>query len=145
MSTQIHDSYGKRLLKAVVGDRFVLRGRETKVDFRGVTGSIDGVVKECCAVEIESRVAKQVRGALVDLLEHRLSKKLLVLIPAHMHDAEATAKHCTYILEKYASKGAVVKVVLLKGTGHVPRDSEDTQLIRQALEDLGCIPKQSQL
>jgi hypothetical protein len=46
---------------------------------------------------------------------------------------------------KYASKGAVVKVVLLKGTGSAPRDSEDTQLIRKALEELGCISKPSQL
>jgi hypothetical protein len=143
MSTQVHDSYGKRLLKAVVGERFVPRGRETRVDFGGVTGSIDGVVKDCCAVEIESRVAKQVRGALVDLLEHHLSKKLLVLIPVHMYNAEAKAKHCKYILEKYASKGAVVKVVLLKGTGKAPRDSEDKQLLRQALEELGCISRPS--
>jgi len=92
MSTRIHDKYGKDLMRAVVGDGFVDSGDAVRVLYRGGTSAaIDGVVNGCCAVEIESRVAKQVRGALVELLCHPLTKKLLVLIPEHMNNPEGTA------------------------------------------------------
>ena len=104
MKSQIHDKYGKKLLREIVGFRFIDKGRLVEVDYGGgITSRIDGVIDDC-AIEIESRVAKQVRGALLDLLEHPYPKKLLILIPKHMNNPEATAKHCEYILNKYNSR-----------------------------------------
>lgn len=140
MTRQIHNNYGKRLLKEVVGDLLIATGPDTRVNYQGdISAKIDGVIEACCAIEIESRVAKQVRGALIDLLEHQLSKKLLILIPAHMNDPEATARHCKHLLEKYKQQGSTVKVVLLKGTGDNPKDSEDKKLIESALRELECL------
>ncbi len=53
-----------------------------------------GVVGEDCAIEIEARVDKQVRRALVDLLLHHCSKKLLVLIPAWMNRPAKSKEQC---------------------------------------------------
>jgi hypothetical protein len=96
-------------------------------------------VKDCCAIEIESRVAKQVRGALIDLLYHPLTKKLLILIPVHMNNPEGTAEHCREILNKYITEGERADVVLLRGTGHNPKPEEDGKLVEQALKRLGCL------
>lgn len=139
MNKQIHDKYVKSLLEEVAPDVFVRRGSEVKVSYRGgISASIDGVIKDCCAIEVESRVPKQVRGALLDLLEHRLPKKLLILVPAHMNNPEATAQHCKHILEKYKRQGTTTKVILLKGTGNNPEES-DKSLIENALKEMGCL------
>jgi len=142
-----HDNYGKELLKKVAGCQFKSKGKSVKVCYSGyVSASIDGVINNCCAIEIESRVDKQVRGALLDLLEHPLSKKLLILIPAHMRDPQATAKHCEYILGKYTKnlekKGQKIttKVILLDGTGKNRKESTDKEKIKKALMELGCLP-----
>jgi hypothetical protein len=104
-----------------------------------VSATIDGVIMDCCAVEIESRVAKQVRGALLDLLNHPLKRKLLILIPAHMYDPEATAEHCRLILERYKRSEEQIEVILLRGTGYDQRPDEDGKLIEEALRRLGCL------
>jgi len=139
MSSQIHDRYGKRLVQAIAGGKFVDSGDLVRIQYGGgMSANIDGVVKDCCAIEIESRVAKQVRGALLDLLCHPLSKKLLVLIPVHMNDPEATAEHCKEILKRFMKKGERADVVLLRGTGDDPKPEEDRKLIEEALKRLGC-------
>ena len=140
-SKQIHDSYGKELLSEILGRRFKSgRNKHTKVNYGSyIPAFIDGVINNCCAIEIESRVDKQVRGALLDLLQHELSKKLLILIPAHMRDPEATAGHCKYILKKYKKKRQTIKVILLKGTGDKPQRSVDKERIKKALTELGCL------
>ena len=138
MGEQIHDKYVKGLLEEVARNLFVSKGPDVKVNYQGaISASIDGVIKDCCAIEVESRVAKQVRGALVDLLEHRLPKKLLILVPAHMNNPEATAQHCEYILEKYKQQGSMTKVILLKGTGNNPKE-EDKSLIEDTLKEMDC-------
>lgn len=140
MSRQIHDKYGKRLIRTIAGSKFVDSGELVRVQYRGgISATIDGVIKDCCAIEIESRVAKQVRGALVDLLTHPLTKKLLMLIPAHMNDPEGTAEHCRGILDKYRENSEQIEVVLLQGTGHDPKPDEDRELIEQALRRMGCL------
>lgn len=140
MSRQIHDKYGKRLIRTIAGSKFVDSGDLVRVQYRGgVSATIDGVIKGCCAIEIESRVAKQVRGALVDLLYHPLTKKLLILIPAHMNDPEGTAAHCKEILDRYRRNVEHIEVVLLQGTGHKPKPDEDRRLIEQALRRMGCL------
>lgn len=140
MSTQIHDKYGKKLIRAIIGDKFVESGDMVRVEYQGdISATIDGVITGCCAIEIESRVAQQVRGALLDLLYHPLNKKLLILIPAHMYDPEGTAEHCREILNRYRKDGEVVEVVVLRGTGHDPKPEEDRRLVEQALKRLGCL------
>ena len=139
-SKQIHDSYGKELLREILGSRFINSRDVVKVRYGSyISAFIDGVINNCCAIEIESRVDKQVRGALLDLLQHELPKKLLILIPAHMRDPEATAGHCEYILEKYKKEGQTIKVILLKGTGDKPLKSVDKERIKKALTELGCL------
>jgi len=134
--TQLHDKYGKMLLEKVGGNSFVKNGPDVKVRYQGgITASIDGVINDC-AIEVESRVDKQVRGALVDLLEHHLSKKLLIIIPVYMNKPEATAKHCEYILEKYKKPKSEIKVIVLNGTGDAPEAEKDKILIETALKEL---------
>jgi hypothetical protein len=140
MTEQIHDNYGKELLRQIAGALFISSGDSVKVRYGGgVSASVDGIIDHCCAIEIESRVAKQIRGALLDLLEHPLSRKLLIIIPAHMYNPANTAKHCEYILEKYKRQGQVTRVILLRGTGNNPKQTEDKERIRTALTDLECL------
>lgn len=77
-----HDEYGKRVMRQAVGSDFVDCGAAVYIDY-GVGGParIDGAIGDEVAVEIESRVSKQVRGAVLDLVCHRCPKKLLVLCP----------------------------------------------------------------
>ena len=140
MAGQIHDNYGKELLMEIAGNRFKSRGDFVKIYYPGgISATIDGVINDC-AIEIESRVEKQVRGALLDLLEHPLQKKHLILIPAHMYNPEATAKHCEYILEKYKKQDdQITKVILLKGTGDNPKKEEDKEQLKRALIDLDVL------
>jgi hypothetical protein len=139
MSGQVHDRYGKKLMKAIAGATFVDSGNSVRVQYAGqVSAIIDGVLEGYCAIEIESRVSKQVRGALIDLLSHPLPNKLLILIPAHAYNPLGTAEHCAEILNRYRKPDERVEVVLLTGTGHNPRPLEDKALIKQALKRLGC-------
>lgn len=139
MAEQIHDKYGKELIREIVGNRFISGGDAVKVKYGEISASIDGVIEGCCAIEIESRVDKQIRGALLDLIEHHYPKKLLILIPAHMNDPEKTANHCEYIFKKYKKGGEILKVVLLEGTGEHPKMEEDKEKIKKALNELGCL------
>jgi len=123
-----------------VGNKFVDRGDLVRVGYPGgISATIDGVITGCCAIEIESRVPKQVRGALIDLLSHPLPKKLLILIPAHTYNPEGTAEHCRAILDRYRKNSDQIEVVLLQGTGHDQKPDEDRGLIEQALRRLGCL------
>jgi hypothetical protein len=140
MNMRIHEKYGKALMKAVAGDGFVDSGDVVRVRYRGgISANIDGVLNGCCAVEIESRVEKQVRGAVIDLLCHPLAKKLLVLIPEHMNNPEGTAEMSREILDRFNREGERSEVVLLRGTGNYPKPDEDRRLIEQALKILGCL------
>jgi hypothetical protein len=84
------------------------------------------------AVEIESRVAKQVRGALVDLLWHAAPRKLLLLLPVHMKDVAGTAEQCRRILEATCGPQRV-RVLVLSGTGRTERLEQDAALVRDEL------------
>jgi|GEM_PF-2045046 len=130
-----HDRYGKKLIKEIAGERLITRGSQIRVHYDGgVSASIDAVVEGTCAIEIESRVAKQIRGALVDLIFHELPNKLLIIIPVHMSNPEATAIHCRCILDKLRRKDHKIEVVLLSGTGDCPEFEIDKERICQALE-----------
>jgi hypothetical protein len=87
------------------------------------------------AVEIEARAAKQIRGALLDLICHPLPKKLLAIIPAHAQNPELTATQCRFILRRFVEEDTF-RVVVLTGTGVDERLDADTEIVRAALQDL---------
>ncbi len=125
-------------MKMAAGWAFSEGGHVVEIDYGvGKPARIDGVVGDEIAVEVESRVAKQVRGGggVLDLVMHRYPKKLLVLIPAHM--ASTTAEQCRFILRQFVASNAF-GVVELVGTGDAPNLSADAQKVRSALEQLGC-------
>jgi hypothetical protein len=62
-------------MRQVVGPAFQYWGPSVEVDYEsGRPARIDVTAKGQVAMEIESRVAKQVRSALLDLICHRYSK-----------------------------------------------------------------------
>jgi hypothetical protein len=96
------DQYGKALLRRAVGEEFKSSGPTVQVDFgAGSPGRIDGTIASEVAAEIESRVSKQIRGAIMDLILHPYPKKLLVLLPVHMQNAESAAVQCRAILARF--------------------------------------------
>lgn len=71
-----HDDYGKKLLRGIAGSSYESYGPAITVDYGAGRGAqIDGVVDGKIAVEIESRVSKQIRGAVLDLICHHCAKK----------------------------------------------------------------------
>lgn len=138
-----HAEYGKNLVANVAEGQFTDDWGTTLVQYQGGTSAhIDGVVGDNCAIEIESRVDKQIRGALVDLVLHHCSKRLIILIPVHMNDPQKTKEQCEDILNKLKRPTDEVRVVLLRGTGDDSKPEEDKALIRAALLDLGAIKPQ---
>lgn len=123
-------------MQSASGNGFTGSGFQRVVSFGGHGQAyVDGVVGSDVVVEIESRVAKQVRGAVLDLLLHPFQKKLLVLIPVHM-DPEMTAAQCRYILGKFLDPRNF-RVLVLRGTGELPDIDTDSRLVSTALGELG--------
>jgi hypothetical protein len=88
-----HDRYGKRLMALACGADFCDFGTSRDVFLcAGQPGRIDGVVADRIAVELESRVSKQGRGALMDLVLHPCPGKFLAMMPVHMSDPEITLR-----------------------------------------------------
>jgi hypothetical protein len=132
-----HDTYGKFVLRKAAGWAYADSGPSVMVQFGGAgAANIDGTVNRNIAVEIESRVTKQIRGALMDLILHPYSKKLLVLLPVHMSNPDTAVAQCKYILKKFLSP-ADFQVILLQGTGSDSHADEDVPIVRQALKKLG--------
>jgi len=135
-----HAAYGRSLLVDLVGKHFTDDWRATMVEYCGGTSAhIDGVIGEDCAIEIEARVDKQVRGALVDLLLHGCSRKLLILIPAWMNQPAKSKEQCEGILHTLKRPSDEVHVVLLQGTGDNPMPKKDKPLLKAALLELGVV------
>ncbi len=131
-----HDEYGKQVMKLAAGTAYTDHGRSVEIDYgAGQPARIDGTVGKTTAVEIESRVAKQVRGAVLDLICHNYPKKLLVLLPVHMSNPEATAAQCSAILGRFLSPEDY-RVVVLRGTGDLPQLDTDVALVKAALNHL---------
>ena len=111
-----------------------------EVDYKaGKPARIDGTVAFLVAVEIDSRVAKQVRGAVLDLICHPYRKKLLVLIPAHMSNVDITAQQCRIILDRFVGSEHF-RVVVLRGTGNFPQLEGDVEAVKSSLIELGWNP-----
>jgi hypothetical protein len=134
----IHDVYGKAVMRAGAGKAFIDLGPTVCVDYGAGGARIDGVVAGRIAVEIESRTPKQVRGAILDLLCHSFTKKLLVLIPAHM-PAVRTETQCRTIFTRFGVSREEFRIAVLRGTGDTPAIGDDAALLRRALVELGFV------
>jgi len=136
-----HDRYVKGLLRRLFGSQYKIDKYYTYVKYAEGSAQIDGVIvfSDCeIAVEIESRTAKQVRGALLDLFFHRARKKLLIIVPEYMYDPQALKKDAEYILSelKKIRPDINFKVVILKGSGNDPKHEEDSVILKKAVEEL---------
>lgn len=130
-----HDSYGKTLLDRVTGGRCSFYGPPVETN-HGVGGAcrIDGAVGDI-AIEVESRTAKQVRGAILDLILHRFPKKLLILLPVHMN-VRIERDRCAAILHRFCAEEDF-QVIALSGHAENPHFETDAHLISYALTALG--------
>ena len=135
----LHDDYGKLVLQQAAGDNFERYGRSVEIDYgAGDPARIDGTVSGKVAVELESRTSKQVRGAVLDLVCHEYSKKLLLILPVHMSNPEDTATQCRNILRRFASPENF-RVVVLSGDGSNQKLKQDANATRSALHELGAL------
>lgn len=132
-----HEKYGRRVLKAAAGAAFSEWGVSVQVDYgAGQPARIDGTVGGSIAVEVESRTSKQVRGAVLDLIFHGYQKKLLVLLPVHMSDAQVAAQQCRNALGRFVQPDNF-RVVVLTGHADLPLVERDAEVLRTALAELG--------
>jgi hypothetical protein len=132
-----HDKYGKGVLTKAAGSAYTSSGSSIEVNFGvGMPARIDGTIGTNIAVEVESRTSKQVRGAVLDLLCHRYPKKLLILLPVHMHNPTITAQQCEGILGRFIDV-AIFRVIVLQGSGFDPKIETDAALVLRALKELG--------
>lgn len=133
-----HEQYGKRLIREIAGSDFHEVSPRIDVDYgAGKPARIDGTVGRTVAVEIEARVPKQVRGAIMDLICHRYPKKLLIVMEENLQNAETATQQFSNIFSKFLDESDF-EVVLLSGSGS---DQEmaawDSRLVFEALQRLG--------
>jgi len=140
-----HDDYGKQLMSRLLGSRWSSCDSRRSIDEGGVRADLDGIISARdnsnveCAVEIEARVYKQIRGAMVDLALHPAPKKLLVVIKAQpqLGDATRIEKHCRHIWQEIAgSNRGQFFMTVLKGTGNDPRQQVDLELLSETLRNM---------
>jgi hypothetical protein len=131
-----HDEYGKHVIREATKGLAALYGPPVEINYgAGRPARIDATFGDI-AIEVESRVSKQVRGAVLDLICHAHPKKLLVLLPVHMPNPEMTAEQCRNIMKRVCQKNSF-RVVVLKGSGDSDRLAEDSTILAAALVDLG--------
>jgi hypothetical protein len=131
-----HDVYGKLVMRQAAGSAFQEYGDVVKVTYGARGGAtIDGLVGDSVAVEIESRVSKQVRGAVLDLICLPYPKKLPVLLPVHMSNPMLCLAQCENILARFI-KPEQFRVVVLSGSGAVEAVEADVRIIQAALSEL---------
>jgi hypothetical protein len=144
----IPDDYGKRLLASILGKRWVTRGNGRSVEMAGVRAALDGIIlsedsaRVECAVEIEAKIYKQIRGAILDLAWHSAPRKMLVMIPAQpqLGTEEKARAHLMYVWQKLTTRANVpFELVVLSGTGTTPMDDDDRLLLTDALKKLDLI------
>ena len=132
-----HDEYGKQVLREATGGAAAQYGPSLEIDYgAGRAARIDGTVGDTIAIEIESRVSKQVRGAVMDLICHPHPKKLLALLPVHMSNPQITAEQCQNIFARFCPRDSF-RVIVLEGTGEAPRLEQDAKFVKEALAGLG--------
>jgi hypothetical protein len=133
---QCHDKYGKEVLKRAFGSDFNPRPKPFKIGADTNAGSIrlDGEIYGEIAVEIESRVSKQVRGAILDLFLHPYKKKLLVIID--MHGNKNTSVQSEEILRTLCGNKLPFIVITLNGNGYNSFIKEDIVLVKNQVKKL---------
>jgi len=133
----VHDDYGKRVMRAAAGESYKDWVESVQVEFGcGHCARIDGTVAHNVAVEIESRVSKQIRGAVLDLICHPYPKKLLALLPVHMSDAQIAAAQCRHIMARFLNPSDF-RVIVLEGSGFAPAFESDSRRVAHVLQELG--------
>src|SRR5688500_10136134 len=97
------ETLGKNLMRLAVGELFTDSRDSSCFSFGPGAGTarIDGTVAGKVAVEIESRVPKQIRGALVDLIMHPYAAKFLLLVPAYVGNTETAVAQAEAILGRF--------------------------------------------
>lgn len=130
-----HAEYGKSVLRTATNGAFRDSGRTTEIHLGLGKARIDGTINGKIAVEIESRVPKQIRGAILDLILHPYPKKLLVLEPVHMGDVASTAKQCEFILARFLSPENF-RVVVVHGSGFAKCLEVDAETVKFAVDEL---------
>ena len=128
-----YDQLGKKLIRMAVGALFADSGDSVKINFGpgGGSAQIDGTVAGEVAVEIESRVPKQIRGAILDLILHPYRKKLLLLIPMHTGNPETIVQQANAILGRFLDANTF-RVLMITDS-----PEQTIQNIRIALVELG--------
>ena len=134
---QKHNQYVRKLLIEILEDKFVFKGKDIQVKFVGFTARIDGIIRNQCAIEVESRTPKQVKGALVDLLFHPLDKKLLILVPTKELNPIYVSPMIKQILNTYKSVNARIEIAVLCGNGNDDRADMDKKIIIKTLKSMG--------
>jgi hypothetical protein len=129
-----HYEYGYQVLQAATEGRATLNGPPVEIDYGpGPPAHVCATVGEI-AIEIE-KTEKQIRGAVLDLICHAHPKKLLVLMPDHMTSRGITAEQCRTILKRFCSEGCFC-VMVLRGSGNMPRLADDAADMAAVLADL---------
>ena len=108
----IHENYGKDILRRASKGKAEWAGPTVEIDYgTPYAAKVDGTFHKCVAIEIESRVNKQVRGAVLDLICHRYPKKLILLLPAYIN-INTCPLECRNILERFVDEKDFQVVVL---------------------------------
>jgi hypothetical protein len=133
---QKHDKYGKEVFRRALGDDFNPNPEAFQLGENAGEIRIDGEInhktsKQKIAVEIESRVSKQVRGAILDLYLHPHEKKLLVII--NKYGNKNTPVQAQAIFKELFKNKKNWHVLCLKGNGGSPCFREDIKLIMNVL------------
>jgi hypothetical protein len=143
-----HDSYGKMLMANVVGQRWSADSYSRSIALEGIRADLDGVIRTAdlktvhWAVEIETRLAKQLRGTVVDLALHPALNKLLILIemPPQLPDAAKAARHLRYVWQRLISTGfGRFEIIVLPGIWSPDREKQHEIILRKELTTLGIL------
>ncbi len=144
-----HADYVKRMLTELLGKRFCTWFEPTRsYELGGVKADLDGLIRSedlsrvQCAVEVEARNYKQIRGAIVDLAWHPAPKKLLVVLKAQpqLKSTDQVRAHCTYVWNKLvADQQTPFGLAVLEGTAADPQPEVDGPLLIQTLQALELI------
>jgi hypothetical protein len=137
--TSSHDAYGKNVIEKAAGRFFDGSRQACRVDYGGQphTGAfIDGTAGALIAIEVEARVSKQIRGAVLDLLCHRYPKKLLIIQKVWAQNSLLCAAQCESALLRWLP-ARDFRVIVLEGTGKSWQLQADVDAVRRALIDLG--------
>ena len=134
---KMHEEYGRQILSKVAGATFDALSEDTLIDYGAgrrsqVTGVIDGTI----VAKVESGTPKEIRSGVLDLICHRLPKKLLVIFPVHTINTKIAAAQCENILSRFLPFEDY-RVLVVEGSGKDPRPDHDSELVRSALKELG--------